>query len=449
MLSWMKKGWLWRFFATVGLLLVALACCPPTLLQSPVASSTPSPTLTLTPYETPISVATPVVRGTPPSDPEGDRRYRIFREVWNTVMTDYVSPDHNGVDWPAVRREFGPRVEAVPDDETFWLLMQEMIDRLGDDHSAFLSPEAAHEEDTMMTGELDYVGIGIYVDVPAGADYGVVFYPLPGGPAEAAGVRAHDRLLAINGEPVRDLQDGSDPLALLSGEPGTPVTLSLRHPGEPVREVVVTRARVQSAIPISTRRISTPAGDVAYMLVPSFNDFTMGARVREALESLLDEGPVVGVVVDVRINGGGLNSEMYDLLSLFAGGEMGHFRTRGDEVTPLVVPVDPVAGSDTLPLVVLIGRDTASCGELFSGILQSRERATLIGQPTSGNVETVYPYDQEDGSRLWLAVQIFEPLTGGTWEGLGVQPDLLVEGDWEDFSEEDPQLDAAIDHLIQ
>jgi C-terminal processing protease CtpA/Prc len=193
---------------------------------------------------------------------------------------------------------------------------------------------------------------------------------------------------------------------------------------------------------------------VGYVLVPTFWDETIAERTREVLIDLLapEDGtsePVSGLIIDMRINGGGIYTELVDLLSLFVSGEVGGFRRRGGSWDPLVIDPDPIGESQNLPVVVLVGETTESYAEVFSGVMQELGRAKLVGQPTSGNLETVYAYDLEDGSRLWLAEEVFEPLSGTRWEGHGVIPNRLVPGSWGDFTErDDPQVRAALDLML-
>ncbi len=86
-------------------------------------------------------------------------------------------------------------------------------------------------------------------------------------------------------------------------------------------------------------------------------------------------------------------------------------------------------------------------GEVFAGVLQNSGRASFVGEPTRGNVEVLYGYAFIDGSELWLAHATFEPLglPAGVWEGVGVQPDVMVPMTWELFSEaDDPGLATAV-----
>lgn len=420
----------------LGMALLALLACQtlaPPLTLSPHTATVPAPLPTSAKQSPPIS---PVMR---------DRHRRIFRRVWSAVQRDYVYDDYNGVDWDAVRAEFEPQLEVLPDDEAFWALMQALIERLDDQHSTFITPTQALEEDQAMSGELDYVGVGIFVTAPEGADYGVVLFPLPNSPAEAAGLRPHDRILTIDGQPACCAADGRDNLDLLTGPPGSAVRLTVQYPGEPAREILLHRARVQSQIPILSRRIPTAAGDVGYLLIPTLWDSTIATRTRERLAEMQAEGDLVGLIIDMRINGGGAYTELYALLSLFVEGEVGHFTRRNGRQQPLHVRAAPLGDSLELPLVILVGRDTESYAEVFSGVLQDVGRARLVGQPTAGNVETIYPYDLEDGSRLWLAQETFRPPSGAEWETRGVIPDVRIPGRWEDFTAaNDAQLEAAL-----
>ena len=407
---------------------------------------------------TPIANDNPPVTSTPtstksdaPMSPVAkDRHQRIFRQVWNTVKRRYVYDDYNGVDWSAIKEEFTPLVESATDDETFWQLMREMIGRLDDRHSAFLTPQEVIEEDQTASGDLDYVGIGILVGIPEEANYGVILFPFPDSPAETAGLRAHDRILSVDGQIACCNPDGSDNLYLIRGPDGTSVRMVVQQPGGPERDLAVPRAHIQSQMPVISRTIDHEGYRIGYLMIPTLWDETIAERSRDALQALVDAGRLDGIIVDMRINGGGAYTELYDLISLFISGEVGRFRRGRGAGDPLMITADPIDNSLDLPLVVLIGRDTESFAEIFSGALQAADRATLVGQPTAGNVELIFPYDLEDGSRLWLAEETFEPPSGERWEGNGVQPDIVVQGNWEDFTDEDdPQLNAALSVLME
>jgi hypothetical protein len=117
----------------------------------PSASPTPvpsTPTATLKPPPTPPPTVSPV-------------QLNVFEELWQIINEEYLYADFNGVDWNAVHDEYRLRIEAGLSNEDFYAAMDEMVKRLGDEHSMFFNPEQAAEEDAEYAGDYDYVGIGI------------------------------------------------------------------------------------------------------------------------------------------------------------------------------------------------------------------------------------------------------------------------------------------------
>jgi len=431
--------------------LLASFCTPGGLARwtAPPATplSLPSPTATTPTTPTIASATTP----TPIPDRETAARHlRIFTELWETVRDEYLHSDYNGVDWEAIGRKYRVRVEAGLDDEAFWAAMDEMLAELNDDHSVFLSPAEVAEEEATRLGELDYVGIGIYTaPVPpknGGGGYSVILLVLPDSPATHAGLRSHDRILAVDGWPACCDAAGNDYLDRLTGPEGDPVELRVQTPGQSPRSITVTRARIQSPLPIEARRLE---GDIGYIVIPTFWDETVVERTHQALEGLAANGELSGLILDLRVNAGGSDTVLEGVLAFFTDGELGHFVGRRGEV-PLYVEGIDVGGSQQVPLAVLVGRETASFAEIFSGVLREAGRAYIVGRTTPGNIETVYGYDFEDGSRAWIAQETFRPPSGADWEDTGIVPDVEVPLDWDEFTvEDDPQLEAALRLLLE
>jgi len=420
---------------TVATLLAACGDATPSMRPSPGATTvgTPFPTPSLTPTIITVSEETTA------------RQLRVFTHLWETVRDTYVYPDFNGLDWDAVGQRYRARVEAGLSDDDFYQAMREMIDELGDEHSVFNSPPEVVEEEERVSGQLDYVGIGIYVTTLFDKGYGILLQVFPASPAERAGLRPHDRILAVDGVPA--VGEGQvDNLELLVGPVGSQVHLTVQTPGQEPRELTVTREHIQTQLPVDAYRI--PGTDVGYLMIPTFWDQTVAERVRQALDGLTAHSELKGLIVDMRINGGGLDTALRDTLSIFTHGQVGAFVSREAERS-LVIEARPVGNSQTLPLVVLVGRETISFGEIFSGVLQESGRAYLVGRTTDGNVETLWQTDFEDGSRAWIAVETFRPLSAADWEASGVVPGLEIPLDWDEFTAQaDPQLQAALDWLL-
>ena len=110
-----------------------------------------------------------------------------------------------------------------------------------------------------------------------------------------------------------------------------------------------------------------------------------------------------------------------------------------------------VGNSFSVKLVILIGRDTESFGEIFAGALQYGRGAILIGQPSAGNIELLRAFRLNDGSKMSIAIQTFRLPNGTNWEGKGLTPNIPVAGAWDEFGPDDldPVLKAAIEALAR
>jgi C-terminal processing protease CtpA/Prc len=211
--------------------------------------------------------------------------------------------------------------------------------------------------------------------------------------------------------------------------------------------VEITRALIDSPPPVTAVRWEE--GDIVTIIIRTFWDQNTASLLRRHLQEMGDQGIIEGLIVDLRINHGGSEYSLERSLSLFADGTLGYFTRRNDE-RPLIVTGEHIHNSQTVPLVILIGQETSSYAEIFAGVLQSIGRARLVGTVTRGNVETIWPHDFEDRSRVWIAEEGFRPLGGGNWEGDGIVPDLNVPGDWADFTaKNDTQLETALQLLRQ
>jgi C-terminal processing protease CtpA/Prc len=170
----------------------------------------------------------------------------------------------------------------------------------------------------------------------------------------------------------------------------------------------------------------------------------MDEQVNGALTDLVAEGPLNGLILDMRSNGGGWLYVLSGLLSHFVRGQVGMFFNR-QAVRPLEISAPAGPDLRSVRLVVLVDNDTASYAEVLAAVLQHEKQAIVVGTRTAGNTETTYAYTLTDGSRLWLAQEGFRLQNGTNLEGLGVEPDTTVDVDWTHYSEDDdPQLLEAL-----
>lgn len=377
------------------------------------------------------------------------RQQRIFRRLWRIVNDRYIYPDFNGYDWRAARNTMNQRIAAGMSDDQFYEAMRQLIIALGDDHSQFLSPDEARSEDADYEGTGSYIGIGIVTAVNRDKGYLYVLSVLPDSPAEQSGIRPHDHVLEIDGQPSVDAQ-GNSQAQLLRGPPGTVVRLRIRTPGMEPRLLELQREAVSSVERIEYRVLAHDAGGrrIGYLNIPSLFEESVLARSRQALRALMQAGPLDGLILDLRTNGGGTYGNLRGLLTLFTDGEVGYFATRSGTRTLIRVRANNIGNSQRVPLAVLVGPATESFAEVLAGVLQSRGRAALIGQHTAGNIETLLSHEFEDGSRLWLAEETFRLPDGSGWEGRGLEPDVYVDKNWDEYTvDDDPVLAAALEHL--
>jgi len=418
-------------------------------------SFTPTPTSSPTPVPpSPTAVQVPTWTSAPPlKSPNADDvavQLRIFQQLWEIVDQEYMYEDFNGVDWDAVYVDYRARVEAGLTRDEFYLAMSEMVDTLGDDHSTFLSPDDVAEAEAELAGENNYVGIGVVTILIPERNRASVIAVFPGSPAEQAGIQVHDSLLAVDGQAVVD--ETGDHREIMRGPEGTTIQVTVQSPGEEPRQVTITRRVVQGAMPVPYQVIETPDGmRIGYVLLITFFDETIDDQVAAALREMSAAGPLDGIILDNRYNGGGISNVVLDTLRYFVDGLTGHFVSR-QEQRPFVVQGLDIAGSQQVPLVVLVGPGTASFGEIFSGILKDFGRAHLIGDVTDGNVEILYGYDFEDGSRAWIAHDYFQPLNNPDedWELTGIIPHRVIPTAWDQYTlETDPALQAALEYFQQ
>ncbi|HRF47279.1 MAG TPA: S41 family peptidase [Anaerolineales bacterium] len=381
-----------------------------------------------------------------------EQQLQVFQELWEAVRDNYVYTDYNGVDWDATGEKYRALIEGGLAPEDFSMSMARMIYELGDEHSGYQDPETVAEEDARLAGNNDYVGIGVLVQAVLETRSGVISHVFDGSPALEAGLRSHDVIVAVGGEPVVD-EEGMLRTDKIRGPEGTDVNITVQRPGfdTPV-DLTITRRRITGAATIDYCIV--PGTRIGYIYLPSFDDETFPRQVRDALEAMSASERLEGLVIDNRMNGGGSSSVAHPILSYFVDGEQGAFISR-NESDPLDLNGRDIEGSLSLPLVVMVDNDTASYGEIFSGVLKNAGRAVIVGRNTLGNVERLWGFNFDDGSRAWIASETFLPAgasrdQAGVWEETGIVPDYSVPTRWDLFSEaNDPALAQAVEVLLQ
>jgi carboxyl-terminal processing protease len=444
-----------------GFLVLPLLACnfvtqmvfPPTATPTATATATASPTPTPTPLvpafippecaAVPLATVSPelAIQATPEFEVEEiskDQQLSILNQLGNIVEDIYVYPDYNGRNWNEIQARYQSKIEAGLDTQSFYQEMSLMIEELGDEHSFFLSPIEVSQAEAELSGDIEFVGVGLYVQPDFERERFIVISTYPGSPAEFAGIQHHDSILFVDQQPVVD-----EPGNRLRGPQCSAVMLTVQSPGEAPRDVMLLRYAIQGNVPIDARLVPTTDGSkIGYIFIPSFFDETLPKQIENALNEF---GPLDGLILDVRMNGGGSSSVAYPILEFFADGKLGDFVSR-DDARALEIDANEIQNSQTVPLVVMVSEDTVSFGEIFAGVLRDAGRAKVVGETSLGNVEVLHGFDFEDGSQIWLAAETFHSaFSDANWEETGIVPDVQAFAEWDTFYfETDPSIAAAV-----
>jgi len=256
---------------------------------------------------------------------------------------------------------------------------------------------------------------------------------LPNTPAEKAGLKANDIILAVDEKTTQNLTV-DQVVGVVRGEIGTKVNLLILHEGDklPV-EIEITRAEIN---PNSVE--SRMEGDIAYIQILNFHAKT-NEDFQKALNTL-DLSKAKGIIIDLRFNPGGYVNVVVDIASHFI--KSGVIITmRDNQGFTKATQVNPNGTFTDLPMVVLVNQYSASGSEVLSGALQDYGRATIAGTVTFGKGSYDSFFELPDGSAIYLTIGRWLTPNGREIEGIGITPDvpLTLTGD--------EAIKWAVDHL--
>lgn len=408
---------------------VASATAELTATPLPTATATPVPSVT--PFPTPTERVVPRQPTRAPSLPPGTEKevedaFAAFTEVWTLIHANYLTRPVNDV--ALVRGA-----------------IRGMVRSLGDTFSGYNDPDEYQRLNDSLNGAFE--GIGIEVGDRDGRV--VIVAPMPGSPAEKAGLRAGDQIVRIDDMSIAG-SSADDLGSLIRGPAGTTVRLTVQRVGTPQPiEVSIVRARIVTPN-VETKELGgeAQAAGIAYVRINSFGQRS-GQEFREALRQAL-AGTPRGLVLDLRGNPGGSLAAAVDIASQFLSGGIVLLQENADgQRTPFNARPNGLA--QDVPLVVLVDRGSASASEIVAGAIQDRGRGILVGETTFGK-GTVQDWrrlaNNQGGLRLttahWLTPR-------GTWvHGQGIAPDVPVTRSAEDRAAgRDPQLERAVQELLQ
>ncbi len=289
-------------------------------------------------------------------------------------------------------------VDEVDREELVQEVIEQMLAKL-DPHSNYITAEQLREVNEQLEGNFD----GIGVEFMMLDDTIVVVAPLAGGPSEAAGIQAGDKIVQIADSTIAGVNmDTRDVINMLRGEKGTDVEVGiLRGKEKKVRKFTITR----DEIPMHSV-------DVAYMLnnktgYIKINRFsaTTYEEFMQGLERLIEEEGMEDLVIDLRHNPGGYLQQATNILSqLFAKKDKLLVYTEGRAVSRNNYESTGRAFFDIDDIVVLIDEGSASASEILAGAIQDHDRGIIVGRRSFGKGLVQEQYKLRDGSALRLTV---------------------------------------------
>jgi len=290
--------------------------------------------------------------------------------------------------------------------------IQGVLDALDDPNTVFYEPSAYEDLEVELGG--NYTGVGLYIEERDG--YVVIQSPIPNTPAHAAGLRAGDRILAVDGRSVVGERAGTV-AGMIRGPEGTRVTLTIqRGDGEPF-DVELQRVRIE--LPSVEARIE--GGDIGYIRVYQFYS-GVGDKVRDIYDRFRSLG-MKGVVLDLRDNPGGLLTEAIDTARVFVPrGPVVHIVSSGGQRSTFNARF-AIAGP---PVAVLVNGGSASASEIVAAAIRESGAGFLVGSRTfgKGTVQTIVEF--ADGSGFKFTTAEYLTPGGRSIDGVGLEPDVTV-----------------------
>jgi carboxyl-terminal processing protease len=288
-------------------------------------------------------------------------------------------------------------VDSLGETDLYQKATEGMLEQLKDPYSVLLTGEDYKALTIQTSG--NYAGLGIQIDTRAG--WITVIAPLPGTPAERAGVQTGDKIIQVEGRSTEGWTS-DQALKALRGDAGTRVSLLIQRGGiaEPIK-FTLTRAQIHiRSVPPGTLF----DGGIGYISLNTVSE-TSAAELRREIADQRAKG-MKSLLLDLRQNPGGLLDQGVEVSDLFLDTKQEIVSTRGRARGSTKQFVDEARQSwPDLPIVVLVNEGSASAAEIIAGALQDHDRAVVVGTPTFGKglVQTLFPLGEGVALKLTTA----------------------------------------------
>lgn len=348
---------------------------------------------------------------------EGERQlvFPTFWAAWDILHNDFIGKD------------------TIQDKSLFYGAVKGLVSAAGDPYTVFADPQTTKQFEENIEGS--FSGIGVEIGIRD--DIVTVIAPLTGSPAETAGLRTGDAVLAIDGKPIDAEETLDDIVNRIRGPKGSAVKLTVLHKGESApAEISITR----DTIHIESVKMEIK-DNIAHMRITNFNGDTADKFIEAANEAA--RANVKGIIVDVRNNPGGFLESSVKIASVFLDRNTVVVSEKGDQDKEYHTKDQPILKG--IPLVVLINGGSASASEILAGALKDQLKVPLIGEKSYGKGSVQEFKKLDDGSSIRVTVAKWFTPSGHSINEAGLEPDITVEDNRDNPADE--QLDRARQEL--
>ncbi|MCI8646894.1 MAG: S41 family peptidase [Firmicutes bacterium] len=338
-----------------------------------------------------------------------DQRYAKLNQLYDDITVNYYKE---------------PKVEDL---ETG--MYKGLVAGLGDPYSAYMTSKEFQSWNDQVLGEFE--GIGINFSMNSDGEF-VILSSIPNTPAEAAGLRAGDRILAVDGKMFSDVDLLS---SAIKGKAGTKVSIIYERNGKQ-KEVSMKRAKIVTQT-VTGKMLKK---NIGYIALSSFEEHT--AEDFKAQVSALEKKGAENLVIDLRDNGGGLMNSGVEIADYLLGeGTITYLQDRQGRKEY----ISSDKNATDLQCAFLVNENTASTSEILAAAVKDDGTHFLVGTTTFGKGIVQSSQQRQDGSALKLTtMQYFSP-KGHVIHEKGIKPDYVVKADEKD--KQDKQLNKAVQVL--
>lgn len=362
-----------------------------------------------------------VVREVPADKSNVD--FSLFWKVWDTLSTRYFDKS------------------KINQKSMVYGAITGMVSAVGDPYTVFLPPNDNKVVNEDLSGSFEGIGI----EIGFRGNQLTVISPLPGAPAEKAGIKAGDFIVGIKDE-AKKVDRGTvgislpDAVKIIRGSAGSKVTLLLTRDGKDT-PIVVTVERAKLDVPSVTLDYVGTGKNVAHLRIIKFGGTTL-AEWDKMVNEIVANKNTKGIVLDLRNNPGGYLETSVDIAGEFLKtGSVGVIEEDSNKVQK--PSLTQRAGRLTqIPLVVLVNGGSASASEILAGALKDNKRAKVVGEKTFGKGSIQEPIDFDGGSGIHITIARWLTPARIWVDEKGLTPDVEIKFD--ENSKVDNQLEEAI-----